>query len=223
MNKDISNSIFKNPAAVLFDLDGVLINSSVMHNKCWNLAVKNLTGKEIKTENEYHGHGASSAEIAQLLLNKVKEKLTLETLLKEKNRLLHLHENLPPLLPGALNVIDFYSSYPSAIVTNGSREFAKHIIKSYNLNIKITIGYEDYINPKPDPDPYLRALQTLNISKKQKVLAFDDSIVGLTSALKAGCIPIGIDTRGRISNNDISVQNFSDLQAFYSETILYFV
>jgi len=223
LNKNISDSIFKNPAALLFDLDGVLINSSATHNKCWDLAIKNLTGREVKTENEYHGHGAPSIEIAKLLLNKVNEKLPVEVLLKEKNRLLLLHENLPPLLPGALKVVNFYSSYPSAIVTNGSKEFAEHIINSYKLAIKTTVGYEDYTNPKPNPEPYLKALQILNVNKNQKTLAFDDSIIGLTSAFKADCIPIGIDTRSRISDNTVSFKTFPNLEVFYNESILYFL
>lgn len=55
----------------------------------------------------------------------------------------------------------------------------------------IVIGGDDVARPKPHPDPYLQACESLGVDPADTV-AFEDSITGARSAIAAGTVTVGI-------------------------------
>ncbi len=88
-----------------------------------------------------------------------------------------------------IEAISFFSqNLTLALVTNSNKDTAKKILDRFNLTKKfrIILGNCDYINPKPDPEPYLTCLKITN-SYPQETVIFEDSENGITSAYKSGC------------------------------------
>ena len=73
------------------------------------------------------------------------------------------------------------------LVTGSTRNEAIPVLAHYELLdlFNATICKDDVINPKPDPEPYLKALELLSI-KPQEAIALEDSKTGLQSATAAG-------------------------------------
>ena len=56
---------------------------------------------------------------------------------------------------------------------------------------EITITFDDVINHKPDPEPYLNAANFFGLDPKE-CIAVEDSVSGSQSAMTAGCYTIGV-------------------------------
>ena len=89
------------------------------------------------------------------------------------------------------------NDYPIAIVSGSNRHHLKEFIGLLNIEkeIKFFLGSEDYINGKPDPEPYLKAAKKLNLDPEQ-CLVFEDSTAGVNSARQAGMFCVGLEREG---------------------------
>ena len=76
---------------------------------------------------------------------------------------------------------------PMAIATSSYREDILPTFKKLGLDdyIDVIVGREDVENVKPDPEPYLTAVQQLNYNPTV-CLAIEDSVNGATAAMMAG-------------------------------------
>jgi len=81
-----------------------------------------------------------------------------------------------------------------AIASNGSREYLEHVIDRLKIAqlIEGFICADEVTHPKPDPEPYLKAAELLELPPTSCV-AVEDSPAGLTSALAAGMAVILIN------------------------------
>ena len=179
------------PEAILFDLDGVLLDTEPLLANAW-----------IETAKEYN-HYLSRDKLLELKgrrridcakevhewINKENSIEELLTIQKEK-----VDQQLKKAKPfkGAVDLINFCLNIklPIALVTSSSSESFK-IKSSVNswLNFFPTkiLGDDKFISAgKPSPDPYLRALNLLNVDPK-KTWVIEDSYAGSVSGLKAEC------------------------------------
>ena len=179
------------PKAFLFDLDGVLIDSEPLHGQAWKetaaLFDLNLTYSQLKLL-----RGRRRIDCANELV-----KLTSNTV--KIDDILSLHKPISRRLiltakamPGSESLIKkcHKEKIPMALVTSSSSESlqiktAHH--KWMNLfSIQVLGDDKLLVKGKPSPDPYLLAAQRLKIAPRE-CWAVEDSIAGVTSALKAGC------------------------------------
>ena len=179
------------PKALLFDLDGVLIDSEPLHGQAWKetaaLFDLNLTYNQLKLL-----RGRRRIDCANELIELIPKRV-------ETNELLSLHKPISRRLiitaqamPGSESLIKrcHKNKIPMALVTSSSSESLK--IKTahhkwMNLFSIQVLGDDKLLNHgKPAPDPYLLAAEKLNIAP-QECWAVEDSISGVSSALKAGC------------------------------------
>ena len=179
------------PEAILFDLDGVLLDTEPLLANAWS-----------ETAIEYNQH-LSSDQLLELkgmrridCAKKVhkwinKENSIEELLVIQKAK---VYQQLTKAMPfkGAIDLIKFClnTKLPIALVTSSSRESFK-IKSSANkwLNLFPTkiLGDDKFISAgKPSPEPYLRALKILNVDP-QKTWVIEDSYAGSVSGLKAEC------------------------------------
>ena len=103
----------------------------------------------------------------------------------------------PPLIPMSTDsVIRANALVPTAIVSSSSRKSIELTMTRMDIiaNINYYAGAEDYDNFKPAPDAYLKAASELNVPAGE-CLVFEDSIVGITAAKKAGMSVIAITHR----------------------------
>ena len=179
------------PEAILFDLDGVLLDTEPLLADAWSETAKECNHYLSKDE-LLELKGRRRRDCAKKVFKWInKENSIDELLLIQKSKVDKLIPKAKPF-KGAIDLIKFCINIklPIALVTSSSSESFK-IKKALNpwlnlFEIKI-LGDDKYISAgKPSPDPYLRALKMLDVDPI-KTWVIEDSYAGSVSGLKAGC------------------------------------
>ena len=179
------------PKAFLFDLDGVLIDSEPLHGKAWKetaaLFDLNLTFSQLKLL-----RGKRRIDCANELVELIPNTVSIEEVLRIHKPISRQLIMTAKAMPGSESLVKrcHQNNIPMALVTSSSSESLK--IKTAHhkwmnlFSIKVLGDDKLLAKGKPNPDPYLLAAQKLNIAP-QECWAVEDSISGVSSALKAGC------------------------------------
>lgn len=210
------------PKAVLFDFDGVVVNSFKVHCQAWGNAFFDLFKKDIPPFPKKSHEGRSPMEIALYFCETQNKPELAKELFDLKGKYLH-NTNIPPeLLPGIKELANFLiqKKIPFGIASNATKQFVGNSINQLNIPFETFSGFEDYTNPKPHPEPYIKLAEKLGIKKSDfdKVWVLEDSSTGLKAAKNAGMIPIGMLTHNSeqkmIENG--AIHTFSSAQGLLS-------
>lgn len=183
--------------ALLFDLDGTLTDTDALHL----LALQQLLHEEdgrVFTEQEFAAHvsGQANANMCRYLFpeRSVAEHEAFAE--RKEERFRQLSPQLKPM-PGLLRLLDFAAEHGIGVcvVTNAPRANAEHMLKVLGLEerFQTVLVAEELPRAKPDPLPYLSGLECLQ-ARTEHSLAFEDSVPGLTAAVKAGICTFGLAT-----------------------------
>ena len=180
--------------ALLFDLDGTLTHTDPLHFK----AIANLLGQHGRniSENLFKQYvsGRSNSEICTYLFP---EKSQAEHIIlsAEKERL--FRELAVQLVPtaGLEMLLDFANQHDIklGLVTNAPSVNVTHMLAALTLSDRfdvIVLG-DELARAKPDPLPYLTALEALGAEPHQ-ALVFEDSIPGIRAGISAGIRTFGV-------------------------------
>ncbi len=123
-----------------------------------------------------------------------------------------------PSMPGIDGLIQRAQDqgWPMAVVTNAMRLNAECMLDAVGHRDKfstIVIG-EECAKGKPDPEPYLTAMDALGVGPEVSI-AFEDSPSGVRAAASSGAYTVGIrsslsDDALRAAGADITIQDFND-------------
>lgn len=180
--------------ALLFDLDGTLADTDSLHMPAW-LEILRVNG--IEADEKFYMtriSGRSNAVIVQELLPHLSE--------TEGRQLFEAKEvdfrgrlaGIEPL-PGLLDYIEEGRNCDMkiALVTNAPRDNVPATLAALGLedHFDEQILADDVSAGKPDPAPYIAALERFGL-EPEEALAFEDSPSGIESAVGAGISTIGI-------------------------------
>lgn len=186
------------PKGILFDFDGVVVDSFESHYAAWSSAFKELFNQEILPFPKTHT-GKTPMLIANYFCSSINKENKTEALYFLKDKHLDIHFKVPKLLPGIHEITRFLSEekIPYGIASNATKQFLKNSIHHLNLNFKTVFGVEDYIKPKPAPEAYISLANALGFKENdfKDIWVFEDSLTGTKAAKLAGMIPIGIATQ----------------------------
>ncbi len=181
-------------AAILFDLDGTIVNTDPIHYQAWGEMLLKY-GVEID-EAFYKSRisGRLNPEIVKDILPQLSPEAGVmfadekEALFRERARNLKPLNGFPELL-----VWTETHHLKRALVTNAPRLNAQFMLEVLGIKAAFdtVILAEDCIAGKPDPAPYQAALERLAITAAQAI-ALEDSPSGIRSAVGAGIRTIGI-------------------------------
>ncbi|AZD11495.1 Beta-phosphoglucomutase [Pseudomonas chlororaphis] len=204
-------------SALLFDLDGTLIDTDDLHLNAYNQLLARW-GKSMSLE-YYKAHvmGFPDDMIFSGLFPQAPATQYPELAAqKEAMFRAQLRETTP--VPGVLRTLDYAQAagIPMAVVTNAPRENAEAMLQGLGIAERfdaLVIGGE-LARGKPDPLPYLTALQLLDASADQ-ALAFEDSLAGVRSAAAAGIHTFGMlsgleETQLREAGARSIIRDFND-------------
>ena len=94
------------------------------------------------------------------------------------------------LMPGALELLRALEACGAkrAVVTNSPKEHVELIKVSLPIlqSIPLWITREDYAQPKPSPEGYLKAIESLGKNPNDRIIGFEDTLKGLKALLAAG-------------------------------------
>ena len=179
------------PQAILFDLDGVLLDTEPLLANAWSETAKEYN-HYLSKDKLLELKGRRRIDCAKKLHKWInKENSIKELLITQKEKVNQQISKAKPF-KGAIDLINYCLNIklPIALVTSSSSESFK-IKSSVNpwLNFFSTriLGDDKFISAgKPSPEPYLRALELLNVDPN-KTWVIEDSYAGAVAALKAEC------------------------------------
>jgi HAD superfamily hydrolase (TIGR01509 family) len=181
-------------AGILFDLDGTLANTDPIHFAVWQDI---LTYYHISIDRAFYRQrisGKTNSEIVKDILPNLSLESAWQLATEKEERYRRLAATLQPMpgLPKILELID-NAALKKAVVTNAPKENAVHMLDTLRLTYTFptVILAEDAPPGKPDPAPYLLALERLAIDSREAIV-FEDSTTGIQAAVRAGIYTIGI-------------------------------
>jgi HAD superfamily hydrolase (TIGR01509 family) len=183
------------PDAVLFDMDGLMIESERALLQCWREASHELGLHHLDDALWLSFVGLSDRACAELLrerLDEVQLQALLHDLSQRYNR--HVEAGLP-LKPGILELLAELEqrNIPRAVVTSTRRERAIQKLERCGLlpHFDTVVTGSDVVHAKPAPDIYLLAAERLRVAPARCVV-LEDSVPGVRAALAAGMTPIQV-------------------------------
>ena len=190
----------KKPEAIIFDFDGVLVDSEPVHYQCW---LEILSGHGVTLDWEtYEAHciGVSDRAMLEMLCRKASGPLEFDKLWSDyprKKELFRERMMHADAIAGAVRKLidDLRPAYKLAVVTSSGRREVEPILQNAAILEKLdTVVYgDDVMNLKPAPDPYLLAVERLGVSR---AVAIEDSQAGIASARAAGLEVIELRRQG---------------------------
>lgn len=199
--------------ALIFDLDGVIVNSNSAHAIAWRtyLAPFGIDSGEIErtmfgkrnddivreifgerlTEEELAAHGAAKEAVYRDLMRP------------------RLEENL---VAGVRGFLERHDALPMAVASNAERPNVDFVLEGSDLaaHFRVAIDGAQVERPKPAPDIYLMAAAALETAPGNCIV-FEDSMPGVQAARAAGMRVVGMQTtHAELSGVDVGVNDYRD-------------
>jgi beta-phosphoglucomutase-like phosphatase (HAD superfamily) len=183
----------RRPAAVIFDMDGLLFDTETLYQEAVLLAAAER-GHEVVPGFFAKTVGLPWAEYRALLLSHFGETFAVDEFQEAWVRHFWLiAETRLSLKAGALELLDTLDQFrlPRAIATSSSRRTVERHLTSHNLagRFDAIVAHGDYQSGKPAPEPFLKAAERLGV-EPQLCLALEDSHNGVRSASSADMLTI---------------------------------
>jgi HAD superfamily hydrolase (TIGR01509 family) len=180
--------------AVLFDMDGLLIDSEPLWFEVESEVMAQLGGQWSPADQQQLVGGSLGKSVDYML-----GRASLDPSREEVGRWLVdgmtalLRERGVPVLPGARELLAEVTGagLPSALVTSSERQIMEAVIPKLGMNFGATVCAEDVREGKPAAEPYLRAAQLLGVEPPD-CIALEDSPNGVASAEAAGCLVVAV-------------------------------
>ncbi|MEI5102674.1 HAD-IA family hydrolase [Streptomyces sp. PmtG] len=184
-------------SAILFDLDGTLVDSYPDAEDCWGEWAQSVgVGAEFDLDRFY---GQKRSDIVRTMLPHLSEQEILDhaerVRLAERERVAKV-----VALPGAAELLDALPRDRWSIVTSNDTEVAQARLRSAGLPLPdVLVSADDVALPKPDPEGFLLAARKMGVDPASAV-GIDDSPMGIAAAKAAGLTTIAVRFRTHDDN-----------------------
>lgn len=196
MTSDLPRTPAEDLRAAIFDLDGVLVDSGPYHRAAWRALLKELGAGQVDGEFWRLTIGRPVEEALPHLLGRRLSSWEIARYSKRKTDLYHqISGGRFPPVPGAVTFVQALEArnIPRAVATSASSRSVQLVLRDLGLVFPVVITADDVIRGKPDPEVYLAAAARLGVTPRACVV-FEDSLVGVEAARRAGMRPIGLTT-----------------------------
>jgi beta-phosphoglucomutase len=216
--KKINGTRFLN--SVIFDMDGVVVDGMPYHIESWKKALSTV-GISVTDLEIYLMEGMTGEETIKELTNKKNKSLSDESIrsvLKLKRKIFNDIFTVKLMRGSKELLLELQRlNYRLALVTGTRMEVVKKVLQMGLDGIfKIVITGEMVSNGKPNPEPYLKAVNELDVDK-ENCLVIENAPAGITSAKNAGLTCFAVQTslpRKYLKSADKIFRSIDDLSAF---------
>ncbi|MDK2892942.1 HAD family phosphatase [Methanohalophilus sp.] len=182
--------------ALIFDMDGILIDSMPSHVSILSEVFAEV-GVSIDPEIIYEMEGAKTIDIVYKLLEKAgidPSSLDLDGILAKYRREFEKRASFTPFENLRLILPSLKEKFLLAVVSGADRSIVHSIINSiYPSVFDIVITGDDVDFAKPNPDPFLKAAEMLGVDKKECIV-IENAILGVEAAKQAGMYCVAVPT-----------------------------
>ena len=191
--------------AVVFDLDGVILDTEEL----WNEVREGLArerGGRWSGRAQMDMMGMSSTEWSRYMHDAIGLSEPPEEILREVlTRMLERYEEHLPLVDGAVEAVQRLAGrWPLALASSSNRELIDKALELSGLasSFRVTVSSEEVERGKPAPDVYLEAARRLEVDPRA-CAAIEDSASGIRSAHAAEMFVVGIPNRAFPPPDDV--------------------
>lgn len=184
------------PRAVVFDLDGTLVDNMALHARSFVAFATRHGLPELTLDLRRRIDGKRNSEIFPLLFGRDlthDEVLAYEEEKEGAYRELSAGQLTP--MPGVLELLDVLEArgLPVAVATSAPARNVEHTLRESGLAARLPVVArgDEVVNGKPFPDVFLEAAARLGVAPDQ-CLAFEDAPIGVEAAIRAAmrCVAV---------------------------------
>ncbi len=214
------------PHAVIFDMDGVIIDSEPLHEKAQRIVfARHGLDVPVRAYSDFKG------QTEEVVFNLVVREWGNGShdpgvLASEKHAIYASLIDEMQLMQGSLEFIRFLSDlgYPLALTTSATRANQERVFERFELApyFNAVVTAEDVRRSKPDPEPYVVTASRMSW-EPARCLVIEDSLNGVRSAVGAGCRVAALTTSFPAdallsAGADLVKGTFADLQAEFADS-----
>ena len=185
---------------MIFDMDGVLIDSFEPHRKAFDIVMRKQFGFKVTKEEFLKLFGSDPRGITRKLVEDhgIKEMQDIEKLHAEKQETFRrLIKGEVRVFPGVRKLLTMLkkSGLKTGLASSNSRKNIMMIMEKVGLKgyFNVFTGLEDTKKAKPSPEIYLKTAEKLQV-KPEDCWVIEDSLHGIEAGKKAGMKVIGVQT-----------------------------
>jgi HAD superfamily hydrolase (TIGR01509 family) len=184
-------------SGVVFDLDGVIVDSHPLHKRAWRAFLASIGKQVSESDLDFILEGRRRRDILVHFLGELSD-TEIQVCGNKKDEYFRQASFEPEPVPGTLEFIRKVTKagLRIAVATSASRQRARWTLKQLKIAdcFEVVVTGDEVIQSKPDPAIYQLAAQRLSISP-ECLFAVEDSVCGVLSAKSAGlrCLGIGIE------------------------------
>jgi len=178
-------------SAILFDLDGVLCDSTEAVDREWREwgARKGVDGDAIMAIS----HGVRTVEVIRRVAPHLDAEVEAAAI---ENHEAHDQRGVV-VMPGAIDLVKSIPSGRWGVVTSGSRLLAANRLRHCGVPVpEVMVTSDDVVNGKPHPEPFLKGAALLGFAPEE-CLVIEDAPAGIASAKAGGMTVIGLGSTYR--------------------------
>ena len=200
--------------ALVFDIDGVIVDSNPVHIVAWHEYLRSF-GVKAPMDFEQGMFGKRNDEIVRSVFGPGPSDADVWRRGEEKERL--YREMMGPVLerhlvPGFMDFLGRHRAVPMAVATNAERANVDFVLDGAGIRdyFRVVLDGGQVRRPKPAPDIYLRAAELLG-APPADCIVFEDSHAGVEAARLSGARVVGLlTTHPELARVDLMIQDFLD-------------
>lgn len=210
--------------AVIFDLDGVIIDSELLWEKSTKIYFTKLNktfphGKGFQKYLNKSIRGHTQKEIIAVLKRKFGVTGTFDKILNDRLRILFkIFDKKLKLVPGTLRLLKKLGSagYPLLLASSSPAKVVNYSLKKFKLAkyFRYIITGDEISHSKPHPEIFLKAAKMVKIPSRH-LLVIEDSSSGIRAAKRAGMKCLALKqpyfTYHELKSADLIITNFKNL------------
>jgi HAD superfamily hydrolase (TIGR01509 family) len=213
------------PQAVLFDMDGVLVDSEPLWFEAERAVMARLHGSWGEGDQHALVGGSMAVTVAYLL---AKGTRPVDPAVVEGWLTGFMTDMLGarplPVMPGARELVREVAAagLPYGLVTSSERVIMDAVLAGFGISFPVTVCADDVSACKPDPEGYLLAAAKLAVNPARCVV-IEDSRNGVAAAEAAGCLAVAVPSvvpipaaPGRVVVSSLAGLSLARLQAEYA-------
>lgn len=201
--------------AVIFDLDGVIIDSEPLHKRAWK-AVFEEENIILQDEEMTESIGTTDHSLLEKIIRENRLEPDFGKWYERKRKKYNtLLKNNLKTFPGVTSLVRQLNKKCSlALASSAWLENIRFVLSKLEINkyFAVVIGRENVINHKPNPDTYLLTAEKLGLSC-DKCIVIEDSLAGIRAAKMAGMKCIAVSNSFppfRLKEADLVVSSLED-------------